>query len=180
MKELSLHILDIVQNSIHARASRIGIKVVEDNKHNLLSIEISDNGMGMQQEVIDNILDPFFTTKDKKTGLGIPLFKQHAELAGGDLKLKSTPGKGTTLIASFEHNNIDRQPMGNIVQTLTGLIRSNPYIDFIYQHKINDKEFTLNTIEIKNEIDGIPISSKEVMSFLEQMIKENLEDIGSK
>lgn len=179
MKELSLHILDIVQNSIHAKATKIEIKILEDLKANILSITITDNGSGMKKEVIENILDPFFTTKNKKTGLGIPLFKQHAELAGGDLILKSEPGKGTELKATFEHDNFDRQPMGNIVQTIVSLIRSNPEIDYIYQHKVNKKEFELNMVEIKQELEGLPVNSPEIIGFLEQMMSENLKEIGA-
>lgn len=179
MKELSLHILDIVQNSIHAEASEIKIEVIEDIQRNLLSISIEDNGKGMTQEIVNRLLDPFFTTKQKKTGLGIPLLKQHAELAGGNLEIDSEPGKGTCIKATFEHRHFDRQPMGDVTQTLIGLIRSNPEINFIYKHSVNEKKFELNMSKIKEELDGLPVNSREILNFLEQMIKENLNEIGA-
>lgn len=179
MKELSLHILDIVQNAVHAKATKIEIEVDEAITNNLLEISIRDNGTGMEQSVIDRILDPFFTTKNKKTGLGIPLFKQHAELAGGNLEIKSVVGKGTEVAATFEHGHFDRQPMGDIVKTLIGLLRSYPEIDFIYKHSVNAKRFELNMIEIKKELDGLPVNSPEIIKFLVQMIEENLNDIGA-
>lgn len=179
MKELSLHILDIVQNSIQAKATRIEIEVDEVITNNLLKISITDNGVGMEQAVIERVLDPFFTTKNKKTGLGIPLIKQHAELSGGNLEITSEVGIGTRLTASFEHRHFDRQPMGNIVQTIIGLLRSFPAIDFIYKHSVNAKNFELNMVEIKKELDGLPVNAPEIIKFLEQLIEENLTEIGA-
>lgn len=178
MKEISLHILDIAQNSIHAEASRISVEIKEDRINNVLTVAITDNGTGMSEDQIRKTLNPFYTTKRKKTGLGIPLFKQHAEMAGGDLNIHSELNKGTKLIATFEYNNIDRQPIGEITKTLTGLIRSYPQVHFIYSHSVDKKQFVFDTEEIKAELDGIPIHSAEIISFIQQMIDENIREIG--
>jgi anti-sigma regulatory factor (Ser/Thr protein kinase) len=177
MKELSLHILDIVQNSIRAGATSIKIIVAENLPKNSYEISIRDNGCGMDNQTLTQITDPFFTTGKKKTGLGIPLFKQHAEAAGGSLTIKSEKEKGTTVEAIFEHNHIDRQPMGDIAGTIIGLIRSSPEIEFIYRHSFNNKHFTINTNEIKNELKEININNLEIISFLTDMINENIEEI---
>jgi hypothetical protein len=179
MKELSLHILDIVQNSLHAGASEISVLVCEDVKSNLYSITIKDNGKGIPKETLDNLLDPFYTTKNKKTGLGIPLLKQHAEMTGGNLLIESKVGLGTTIIANFQHNHLDRQPMGDIAATITGIVRANPDIRIIYQHEVNGQSFLLDTAEIKSEIDDISINSKEVLNFIEEFIRDNLNELST-
>jgi DNA topoisomerase VI subunit B len=179
MKELSLHILDIVQNSIQANASKIEITITEDNHHNSMVIQVADNGNGMTDETLRQVLDPFYTTKNKKTGLGIPLLKQHAEMTGGDLTIKSSVDFGTKITAKFVKNHFDRQPIGNIAATLTSLIRSNPSIHFKYLHQVDEKKFELDTNELLDELDGIQIDNPEIIRFLEQMINENLSIIST-
>jgi hypothetical protein len=177
MKEISLHILDIVQNSIHAGASVIKIYISENNSQNLFEVKITDNGAGMDKETLNQITDPFFTTGNKKTGLGIPLLKQHTEATGGKLIIESEKGKGTIVDALFINDHMDRQPLGDIASTITGLVRTCPDIEFIYRHSYNSKHFTFDTNEIKKELDGIQINNNEIISFLNDMIKENLEEI---
>jgi len=179
MKEISLHILDLVQNSIHAHAKQVEIEIIEDIPGNKLEVIITDDGDGLNQDTLKQIQDPFFTTKNKKTGLGIPLFKQHAEMTGGSFNIKSEAGSGTIVHAVFEHNHIDRQPLGNIATTLTGLIRTNPDIRFRYKHSNGTKAFELDTCEITKELDGLKITNMEVIRFLEHMIQENLLEIKS-
>jgi len=177
MKEISLHILDIVQNSIQAGAKQVIISITEDIPENMMRIEITDNGKGMNSEILAKVNDPFFTSGNKKTGLGLPLLKQHAEAAGGAIIIESGEGKGTTVIATFVHDHPDRQPIGDITTTMMSLIRSNPEMDFIYSHSANRKKFVLDTRHIKQELEGIPIGSKEVIVFLRDMITGNLNEL---
>jgi hypothetical protein len=179
MKEISLHILDIVQNSLQAEASEICIEVNELINENQYRIVISDDGIGMSEEQIKNVLDPFFTTKNKKTGLGLPLLKQHAELAGGTVSIKKGTSKGITVTATFEHENIDRQPLGDIACTLTGIIRANPGLHLTYKHSYNDNTFIFDTEEFKNELGDIPINSAEVLNFMAEFVRDNLNEISS-
>ncbi len=179
MKELSLHILDIVRNSIQANASKIDVEITEDNANNRLEIRITDNGDGMDKSMMNQILNPFYSTKNKKTGLGIPLLKQHAKMTGGNLTIKSIVNRGTTICALFVKEHLDRQPMGDIAGTLTNMIRSNPEIHFRYIHKVGSKSFELDSAKLIKELDGLKINTMEVIRFLEQMIKENLHDIGA-
>ncbi len=172
MKDLSLHILDIAENSINAGASEIRIKIVEDTRENILSVEIGDNGKGMDKETIRKVYDPFFTTKEcKRTGLGIPLLAQSAKECNGDLTIKTERGKGTTITACFQYDHIDRKPLGDIESSLIVLIVSHPQIDFIFEHRRNDSTYILNTAEIKKDLDEIPITSPEVIKFIKDDIK---------
>lgn len=179
MQELSLHILDIVQNSIQADAKHIEINVEENSVKNLYLIRICDNGKGIDKETLQKVLNPFYTSKAKKTGLGIPLLKQHAELAGGNLHIESELGSGTTVTATFKHNNIDRQPMGDIASTLCGLIRSYPAIRFKYKHKIESNEFYFDTEEIKAQLEEVSIETPEIIRFIKELITSNIEELES-
>ena len=154
MEDLSLHILDIVENSIGAKASRIEIKVVEDIRKDLLTIEIKDNGQGIDEKTVEKVLDPFFTTRTtRKVGLGLPLLSQAARESGGDLQIESKVGRGTRVKATFGYSHIDRKPLGNMEATLTTLIAGNPNIDFIYKHKKDGLEYRLDTKEIRARIE---------------------------
>ncbi len=153
MEDLSLHILDIVENSIEAKASKIRIKVNEDMKKNLLTIEIKDNGDGMDKETIKKILDPFYTTRTtRKVGLGLSLLAQATKESGGNIKIKSIIGKGTSVKAVFQYNHVDRKPLGDIEKTLTTLIVGNPEINFIYEHRRGDVKFKLDTKKVCESI----------------------------
>ena len=155
MEDLSLHILDIVENSIRAKASRIEIRVVEDTAKDLLTIEISDNGQGIDEETVKKVVDPFFTTRTtRRVGLGLPLLSQAARESGGDVEIESKVGRGTRVKATFGYSHIDRKPLGNMETTLTTLIVGNPEVDFIYEHKKDELEYRLDTKEIRTRIKG--------------------------
>lgn len=177
MVELSLHILDIVQNSIQANANEIEIKVLESTLDNLYRIVIKDNGKGMDVETLKKLDDPFFTTKNKKTGLGLPLLKQQCEACNGTLTINSLLALGTEIEATFELNHWDRQPMGNIRDTLIGFFRSFEDISFKYVHKTDEGSFEIGNKEILETLDGLSIQNKEVIDFLKHMIDENLKAI---
>ena len=150
MEDLSLHILDIVENSIRAKASRIMIKVTEDIEKDFLTIEIRDNGQGIDEETIKKVLDPFFTTRTtRKVGLGLPLLSQAARESGGDVQIESEVGRGTRVKATFGYSHIDRKPLGNMEATLRALIVGNPEVDFIYKHKKGELEYRLDTKGIR-------------------------------
>lgn len=178
MTELALHILDIAQNSISAQASLIEIIIYEDVKTDLLTIEIIDNGKGMNEKEVMKATDPYFTSRTtRKVGLGLPLFKQAAEQCAGSFSLQSFPGKGTKVKASMQHSHIDRQPIGDMPGTIALLASSNPDIDFIYKHITNKGRFTFDTREVKTELDQIPMTHPKVIKFIREMIQENLDTI---
>ena len=172
MEDLSLHILDIAENSITAGASRVKIKIVEDIKKNLLLIEIADNGRGMDRQTRKMACDPFFTTKIKKrVGLGIPFIAQSAKEAMGDISIRTKQGKGTTIVARFQYDHIDRKPLGDIGKTLIVLIAGNPDIDFVFKHKRNSHIYTIDTAEIKKSLQGVPVTHPAVIKIIKDGIR---------
>ncbi len=175
MEDLSLHILDVVENSILAGAKRIEIKVHENIAANLLLIKIKDDGKGMDEDTLKKILDPFFTTKRaKKVGLGLSLLAQAAKESGGLLEVKSKKNKGTTVSATFQDNHIDRKPMGNMAQTMMTLIVGNKDVDFLYQHKKGNLCYCLDTTKIKNSLEGVPINDPAVIKAIQKDLEKNL------
>jgi len=150
MEDISLHILDIVENSIAAQASMVCIRIIEDIEDNLLTVEIEDDGLGMDEATVKKTLDPFFTTRTtRKVGLGLPMLAQSARESGGDLNINSEAGKGTSVKATFQYDHPDRRPIGNIKETLMNLVSSHPDVDFVYEHKRDEEVLRLDTRDIK-------------------------------
>lgn len=175
MRELSLHILDIVENSVKAKASLIEVDITV--KGDYIIITIKDNGTGMDKEFLRKVTDPFTTSRTtRKVGLGIPLLKMAAETSGGSFTIQSQKGVGTTVKADFIKNHIDRMPLGDVAETIITVLNSET--DFIWKYSVNDKEFIFDTREIKKELDGTPIDSAEILVFLKSYLKENIESIN--
>jgi len=174
MEDLSLHILDIVENSAAAKADKIEIRISEDKTKDLLSVEVIDNGTGMDKETQKKALDPFYTSKTvRRFGLGLPLLSEAAKAANGHLSIQSKEGEGTKIKADFQYSHIDRKPLGDISQTIITLIIGNPEIDLIYVHKKDSHEYILDTKKIKEQLKEAPINSPAGM----RMIKEDLKKI---
>jgi len=175
MKDLSMHIMDIIQNSVRAEASLVELEIKENLKDDLFSISIKDNGFGMSEELLAKVIDPFFTTRTtRKVGLGLSLLKQNAEQTGGNMELSSVEGEGTNLKAVFSHSHLDRPSLGDIAGTMVLLVGANPEMDFLYQHITDNGEYVFDTKEVKEVLDGISVSDPEIMKYLKEMIKENL------
>ncbi|MGD8500133.1 MAG: ATP-binding protein [Phycisphaerales bacterium] len=148
MEDLSLHILDIAENSISGSAKRIEIRIDEDHAEDLLTIEIRDDGKGMDEQTLQKALDPFFTTrKTRRVGLGLSLLAQAARETDGKIELNSRPGQGTTVKATFCLSHLDRKPMGDINETMRTLVVGHPEIDFLYEHKRNGSTYRFDTRE---------------------------------
>jgi len=179
MEDLSLHILDIAENSIAAGATVIKIKIIEDIRRDIFSVGIEDNGKGIPEELITEVLDPFYTTRTtRKVGFGLSFLAQSAKEAGGDISIKSKEGVGTIVYAYFKHSHIDRKPLGNITDTLIVLIAGHPDIDFLYEHKRDDKVYSIDTKEIRAEIGDIPLNSPGVIEVIREDIKNGLKGLG--
>jgi anti-sigma regulatory factor (Ser/Thr protein kinase) len=142
MEDLSLHILDIVENAVAAGATRVLIAVNENAGRDLLSFRITDNGRGMSREERERALDPFFTTKRKRTGLGLPLLAQTAEVCGGSVVLESVPRKGTRVTARFRFRHIDRPPLTKMAETMMMLFFGHTEVEFRYRHTRNGLRFS--------------------------------------
>jgi hypothetical protein len=180
MRDISLHILDIVQNSISAKATLIEVGITESIKQNIYQVTITDNGKGITPEDLPLVTDAFHTSRTtRKVGLGLPLFKQNAELTGGSFQIESQVGIGTKVVATFIYNSIDRLPAGDLTGSYLILINSNPEIDFVFSHTTDQGYFNLDTREVKTILEGVPITSPEVRKYLKEMIGENLKEIGA-
>lgn len=176
MRELSLNILDIAQNSISAGASLITIEVAENTADHTLLIGIYDNGKGMSEEQVKSVIDPFFTTRTtRKVGMGIPLFKMAAEQTGGNLEIKSKLGVGTEVRAFFKTDSVDFTPLGDVASTIQMLITMNTDRDFVYKHSVDEKEFVCDTCELKAILGDVPLDTYEVSQWILEFIKENTE-----
>lgn len=179
MKELSLHILDIVQNSIRAEATDISIKIHENTQTNQLVIQIIDNGTGMDEETLKRVTDPFWTSRTtRKVGLGIPLLKAAAERCEGSLDICSKLGEGTEVKVEFQLKHIDRAPLGNMSETISLLIMTNEHIHFLYSHILDGKEYVLDTKVLKEVLGDVPLSNLDVIEWVKSNIKDGLTEIG--
>ena len=173
MRELSLHILDLLQNAVEAGASKIEIKIEEDLKTDEMVIEITDNGRGMSHELIEKVLDPFYTTrKTRHVGLGLPLFLEAARRCGGDLVIQSKLGKGTRVRATFRHSHIDRAPLGDMPPALLAILLSERPVDLDYRHNVDSREFRFDSSEIRKELDTVPLTHPKVRNWLVHVLHE--------
>ena len=176
MKDLSLHILDIVRNSIVAGANHIVIGVHIDHTLDRLNIQIHDNGHGMDTMTLKKVTDPFYTTRTtRKVGLGLSLLKAHCVATSGDLNLQSEPGIGTSVEAFFGLSHIDLPPMGDLPGTLMTLLMSEESFVLEFHYTIDDKSFDFTTMEIAEMLEGnVDFRDYAIASWIEAYIEEHI------
>ena len=179
MQEISLNILDIVQNSIRANAALIEVIIEETPSEDVFAFTVKDNGCGMDEEMVKRVCDPFVTTRTtRKVGLGISLLKSLAQQAGGDIMLESEVGTGTIIRADFSYSHIDRQPLGDISAVMVSLISMNPTLDFVYTHSFEKEQFQLDTRELRKILgDEVSFSEISVATWIGEYINEGLTEI---
>lgn len=177
MKELSLNILDVAENSVKAKATLTAIRLTDDGE--TLTLVIEDDGCGMTEEVVRAVTDPFYTTRTtRKVGLGLPLLKLAAEMTGGAMTVVSRAAAehpddhGTTVTARFIKTHIDCTPLGDVVETMVTLIQGHPDTDFLFCHTMTDREVTLDTRELRQVLEGVPLNSYEVLQWIEAFLRE--------
>ncbi len=183
MKELSLNILDIAENSVKAEATLTEITIVEDKE--LLSIIIRDDGCGMDAETLAMVTDPFYTTRTtRKVGLGIPLLKMACEQTGGSLsiesvkRIESSPLHGTTVKAVFNKNHIDFTPLGDVISSITVLIQGHPNTDFLFKHETERGTVSLDTRELRTVLEDVPLNTYEVLEWIRENLEEQYSEIN--
>ena len=177
MKEISLNILDVAENSVKAGATLT--KIILEEKDNLLSVTISDDGCGMDEETLKRVTDPFYTTRTtRKVGLGIPLFKDAAEQTGGSFSISSKSelefpsDHGTVTAAVFRTDQLDCMPLGDVVSTVTTLIQGHPDTDFYFSHSVGGREITLDTRELRAVLGDVSLAEYEIIKWIEDYLKE--------
>jgi anti-sigma regulatory factor (Ser/Thr protein kinase) len=180
MKELALHILDLIQNCITAGADLIKLTISENHEENTLTIKIEDNGCGMDEDTVNRVIDPFYTTRTTRAvGLGVPMFKVSAEMCGGDFSITSEVAVGTTVEAWFMYDHIDRPPLGDMPATIVGVVLSLEEANFVYRHAFNDEIFELNTKEMREMLgEDVSLSEVEVLQWVKGYVSEGLAEIG--
>jgi hypothetical protein len=177
MEDLSLHVLDVAQNSVLAHAKRIEIRVDENPQEDRLTIEIVDDGVGMDEAAVARATDPFVTSRPgKKVGLGLALLAEAARAAGGDIRVESCVGKGTTVRAWFAYSHVDRQPLGRMGDTVLTLVAGHPEIDLRYEHVRSGETFVLDTADLKLELGSVPITDPAVLSSLRRALDDALKE----
>ena len=178
MKTISEHILDIVQNSVRAKATLIEIIVEEDKKKDIYTLIVRDNGCGMDEQTLKHATEPFFTSRNtRKVGLGLALLKQNAIQCKGKLELKSEKGKGTEITAFFRLSNIDRPPLGDVWNSYFLTLISYGNITLNYRHKTENGVFEISSEEIKEMLDGMALKTPEIKNGVTELIKNNLTEI---
>jgi len=178
LRELSLHILDIAENSISAGASKVEISVNEDIKGDRLSIVISDNGKGMDADTAKRVLDPFVTSRTtRKVGLGLPLLKAAAEACNGGLTIESQLGKGTKTQVTFQLSHIDRMPLGDLSNTWQTLLLGSPEVNWVFTYQMDDEVFFLDDSEIKRELDGVSLTEPSILHIIRELIRNGVETV---
>lgn len=178
LRDISLHILDIMQNSTAAKASRIKVSILVKPEADMLEIIIADNGCGMDSELLARAIDPFSTTRTtRKVGLGIPLFKASAEQSGGRFGITSKKGAGTEVTAVFMINNIDRPPIGDIEGVIADMAAASPSVEIQLLLENGSRQFVFNSHEVSRALGGVPLSEFTVMRWVREYIKEGLSDI---
>lgn len=178
MPEIALNVLDVTENSVRAEADYIEIDIAADTKKDILTIIIRDNGCGMSEEQVQSVTDPFFTTRTtRKVGLGIPFFKQAAESTGGSFEIKSRVKEGTCVKAVFGLSHIDRMPLGDINSTIYTLVIFNESIDFHYRYAYDEREFVLDTREMKEILGGVSFRDPEVSQFIREYLDSNKAEV---
>ncbi len=196
MLELALHVLDILQNTVEAGATRVDVRIAEDEPADRLTITVADNGRGMDAQTVERVLNPFYTTRTTRhVGLGLPLYAEAAETAGGGLTVQSEPGQGTTVEATFRLSHPDRQPLGDMSGTLVAFLLSERAPELVYRHRVirnqvsatprsgaetlvsQEREFTFDTAAIRAELDGVPLNEPIVAQWLAGFIAEGEAEI---
>jgi anti-sigma regulatory factor (Ser/Thr protein kinase) len=173
MEDLSLHILDIAENSIAAGARNIVITLAEDAARDLLTVEITDDGKGMAAEAVERASDPFYTTRTtRRVGLGLALLREAAAAANGSMEIRSVPNAGTSIKATFQLSHIDRKPLGNLVETITSLLMSRSEINVRYVHSRGENKVVFDTKEIRDELGSLALNSAKAISVIRGFLNQ--------
>jgi hypothetical protein len=182
MDDLSLHVLDILENSTAAGATAIDVRINEDIAQNRLIIEIEDNGKGMDEGALSRSRDPFFTTRStRRVGLGLSMLDQACKEAGGSLEIRSAPGQGTMIKASLVYHHIDRKPMGSMADTIVAFIAGSAgAVRLVYRHCRDSREFVFDTDDVMNTLDGVALNHPEILSFMKDAIESGLRSLSER
>jgi hypothetical protein len=176
LHDLSLHIMDLIENSVNAQASIVDVRIEIDKKLNWLCVQVEDNGNGLQASS-EQTLDPFYTTgRSKRVGLGLSLFEAAAEEAGGQLTLSRSEELGGTLVkATMRLTHVDRVPFGDLAATVSTMIFANPFVDFHLSLESNDRSFDFKLSQFARERHMRADSNVDLASAAHDFLRGRLE-----
>jgi len=178
LKEIALHILDIMQNSVAAGAGRIGVSITADDEAGMITIVIDDNGCGMDEKMLQRVTDPFTTTRTtRRVGLGIPLLKSSCIMSGGSFGRTSQDGCGTRVTAAFGKDHIDRPVLGDLAGVIADMSASFPEIDIRLELAYGEKRFSYSSADAGRILGEVPLSEPAVVKWLREYIDEGVKDI---
>lgn len=181
MREISLHLLDIAENSVTAGASRIKLNLTEAHSRDRLYLSVIDNGKGIPGAILETVKDPFTSSRsNRKVGMGLPLLNQAASQCEGELSVRSRQGEGTQVWAEFCLSHIDRMPVGDLAATYTGLVLGHEDCNWVLRYQVDRSVFYLDDTQIKNEMDGIPLSEPAITSYLRNSIEKEIQNVSQK
>ena len=176
MKDLSLNLLDIAENSVKAGATLTRLLLTQEGA--ILTFQVADDGCGMTEEALRGVTDPFYTTRTtRKVGMGLPLYRMAAEQTGGSLAIESTLGVGTTVTASFGLGHIDRPPMGDVVGAWFSLVLMNPDTDFLFTFDYDGKAFTFDTRIIRETVAPLPLNQMEIADWIKDCLSTEINEL---
>ncbi len=179
MRELALHLLDIAENSVSAKAGTIRITVEENHTTDRLRMCVEDNGAGMSAEMVARVTDPFVTSRTtRKVGLGIPLLKAAAEGCDGGLTIQSTLGQGTCVTVEFQLSHIDRMPLGNLASTLLTLVVGSPEVHWIFKYTVDGQTFEFDDQPVKETLEDVPLSDPTVLAYLRDLLQDGIAELN--
>lgn len=180
MKEISLHVLDIVQNSIVAGAKHITVEVEVRHSKDWMRVAVGDDGCGMDQAMLEKVISPFTTSRTtRKVGLGIPMFKAGAEQAGGAFLIRSKPGEGTFIQAEYQISHLDRPPLGDMAETMVATVACNPELDFVYDYQVDGNTFRFDTKQIRSVLgEDVPLNMPDVVSWMKDFLVEGINELN--
>ena len=171
MKDLSLNLLDIAENSVKAGATLTQLLLTQEG--DILTFQVADDGCGMTEEILKGVVDPFYTTRTtRKVGMGLPLLRMAAEQTGGTMEVESRhvdshpDNHGTTVTAVFHTDHIDCPPVGDMVATVTTLIQGHPDTDFLFRHADGETVVELDTRQLREVLGEVSLAEYEVLQWI--------------
>ena len=171
MKDLSLNLLDIAENSVKAGATLTQLLLTQEG--DILTFQVVDDGCGMTEEILKGVVDPFYTTRTtRKVGLGLPLLRMAAEQTGGTMEVESRhvdahpDNHGTTVTAVFHTDHIDCPPVGDMTATVTTLIQGHPDTDFLFRHADGETAVELDTRALREVLGEVSLAEYEVLQWI--------------
>jgi len=180
MQEISLHVLDLVQNAVEAGADRVDIEIVEDGPGDRLTVAVADNGRGMAPEMAARLTDPFYTTRQtRRVGLGVPLLAQAARATGGKVTVTSAPGRGTRVEAGFGLSHLDRPPLGDMAATVVTALVGRPGLHLVYRHRTGAGEYVLDSDRLREVVGEVRLDQPLVAQAIGDLVRQGLADLGS-